>query len=148
MEVYVYDQRLQRKRPPHDFTLHPVYIFFSLSCTKTTYSTFNKINRVHLMVTCNKHTKLELNRMHHLDANVFIHIRTYTHLYKNTLTHIDSHAYTYITVKIEEVNSRDFKTYECVKSQSRIFSWLLYFPHIVYVRKIKIDISELFQCLK
>ena len=25
-EVYVCDQRLQRKRPPHDFTLHPVYI--------------------------------------------------------------------------------------------------------------------------
>ena len=38
-----------------------------------------KINWVRPTVTCNVHTKFELNRMHRLDAIMFTHIHTHTY---------------------------------------------------------------------
>ena len=43
--------------------------------------TFTKINRIRSTVTSNTHTEFELNRMHRLDAIVFIHAHTHTHAY-------------------------------------------------------------------
>ena len=45
------------------------------------YPAFPKINSVRPMMTYNTRTKFQLNRIHCLNAIVFIHIHTYTHTY-------------------------------------------------------------------
>ena len=50
-------------------------LFFVL-VSSDNHPIFKKINRVYLTVTCNIHTKFELNRKHNLDAIVFTDTHT------------------------------------------------------------------------
>ena len=85
------------------------------SCKKTIHPRFIKINRVRLTMTCNIHTKCDINRMYRLDAIVFTHIHTYTY------THMHTHIHAYITTKIAHMNSGDLKMYKCVKTAKSNF---------------------------
>ena len=57
---------------------------------KTIYLELTKIIRIRPTVSCNIHTKFELNPIHFLEAVLFTHIQTHTH----------AHTHTYTTEKI------------------------------------------------
>ena len=107
---------------------------FLYTYEKTILPIFTKINNVRPTVTCNMHTKFELNRMHLLDAIMFTLIHIYTH----------THAHIHHRKNLINELRRPEKGINLSKSQSLIFSRLQYFPCIVYARKVKTEGGDIF----
>ena len=98
---------------------------------------FTKNNEVRSTVTCNVCTKFEFSRIHHLDAIVFTHIQSQSHTHTHTLIYTYMHTSLQKWYKwIHEISERTNMS----KSESRIFSRLLFFPSITHVRIVKISV--------